>query len=96
MLNVFIKEGRGWEKGGPPSIDDCADKTIQEIEEYPKRAKNDWLQQPVTTIATEGQRVKQQNLENKSWKKTTVWILQATNWGHCTRYDQDIAKKRKP
>ena len=29
-------------------------------------------------------------------RKTTVWILQATNWENCTRDDLDMAKKRKP
>ena len=28
-------------------------------------------------------------------RKTTVWILQVTNWGDCTGKFQDMAEKRK-
>ena len=37
---------------GLASIEDCVDVLMQEIEEGKKRAKKDYLQQPVTAIAT--------------------------------------------
>ena len=39
---------------------------------------------------------RKQKLENKNGKKTTEWILQATNRQDCTQKNVDMAKKEKP
>ena len=46
-------------------------------------------------MATKENTVKQPNLENKNGKKTTFWILQATNWTTSTRKELDVIKRGK-
>ena len=41
-------------------------------------------------MTTQEQTEKHQKLENRNEKKTTEWILQATNWPDCTRESPDM------
>ena len=53
-----------------------------------KRAKKDYLLQPVTAIATLGLTEKERKLDHKNWK------LPATDWRNCKWEDLNIATKR--
>ena len=51
----------------------------------------------VTAISTEITPGQQKNHKIlKKERKTTIWILLATNWVDCTREDLVVAKKGKP
>ena len=47
------------------NIEDCAEATIQQLEEYTKKSKEGYLWQPTTADVIYGQPEKQRKLENK-------------------------------
>ena len=74
---------------------DCVDRTMQELEEYITRTRRIYI---LVTVVSCSNNEWQQNFKNlflKMGKRTTVWILQATNWGHCPWDDLDMATEKE-
>ena len=90
-LHVSRKEGRGL-----ATIEDCVDASMQQQEDFMKKArwKTDCSHQK--QFRQWKQRQYENNQKTKIVRETNVWKSRAINKQNLTRQNLDIAKKWKP
>ena len=80
-------------------IENCVDSRIRRLAEYTERVKKKKIVRLIVGVNNSNinlsKTTKTKKKKKKMARKTTVWILQATNWRDCAREDLDIVKKGK-
>ena len=87
-----VKKERG---RGPSSVKNCVVTSTQGPEDYIKKGKERLIAAANKGICKTITDRKTTKTRKQKWKKTTVWIFQATNKRDCTIEDLDMAPQRK-